>query len=227
MAKGKKIGGIKNLIIVVGTPSAGKTSIVKALEGDQNYKIINLGDLMYEEGVKKGYIKDRDEIRYLDPEKSEELRTAAIEAVSKLDGNVVLDTHASVEQHGRFLPGLAYYMFKYLKHTKGFFYIDAETNEILERRKKDKTRAREIEPEWLINTQRDINLAIISYYSTHFNVPMYVINNRNGKLEESKAAFKEHVKKIINGEVEENNLQSTIKTPKAPKTIGMSKDGEN
>ncbi|MGC8649020.1 MAG: AAA family ATPase [Candidatus Micrarchaeia archaeon] len=206
----KKNSAMKNLIIVVGTPSAGKTSIVKALENDENYKIVNLGDLMYEAGVKKGYIKDRDEIRYLDPDKAEELRTSAIEAVSKLTGNVILDTHASVEQHGRFLPGLAYYMFKYLKHTKGFFYIDAETGEILRRRKEDKTRSREIEPEWLINTQRDINLSIISYYSTHFNVPMYVINNKDGKLEESKMAFKEHVRKVISGEAE---LKKEAKSP--------------
>ncbi|MCL5433712.1 MAG: AAA family ATPase [Candidatus Marsarchaeota archaeon] len=193
----KKNSTHKNLIIVVGTPSAGKTSIIKVLESNPNYKTVNLGDIMYEIGVKKGYIKNRDEIRYLDLEKSESLRTAAIEKISKMDGNVILDTHASVEQHGRFMPGLAYYMFKYLKHTKGFFYIDAETGEILRRRKMDQTRSREIEPEWIINTQRDINVAIISYYATHFNVPMYVINNKKGKLEESRNAFKEHVKNVI------------------------------
>ncbi|MGC8572196.1 MAG: AAA family ATPase [Candidatus Micrarchaeia archaeon] len=193
----KKKSAYKNLIIVVGTPSAGKTSIIKVLENDPNYKTVNLGDLMYEVGVKKGYIKDRDEIRYLDPDKAEELRTAAVEEVSKMEGNIILDTHATVEQHGRFLPGLAYYMFKYLGHTKGFFYIDADTDEILRRRKEDKTRTREIEPEWLINTQRNINLAIISYYASHFNVPMYVINNKKDNLEESRNVFKEHVKKVL------------------------------
>lgn len=181
---------MKKLAIVIGTPSSGKTSLVDSVRRDNRYKVVNLGDVMQDIAVKEKYVDNRDKLRYLPMDKQEELRTKAVAKVSKERGNVVLDTHATVEQHGRFFPGLSFYMMTHLKHTAAIIYVDALTEHIMRRRKADKSRHREIEPEWLINTQRDINLAIVSYYSTYLNIPLYLIVNEDGRLASSIKDFK-------------------------------------
>jgi adenylate kinase len=185
---------MKQMVIVVGSPGAGKTSVVSPLQKSRKYKVVNLGDIMGEIGIKSHLVKRVDEIRYLDNDKNTDLRTKAVERVSKLEGNVILSTHAMVEQHGRYLPGLSYYMFKHFRHVKGFFYIDADTETLLRRRRKDKSRTREIEDKKVLDTQRDLNLAILSYYSTHLNIPLYIINNTDGKLGETRKTFVKDLK---------------------------------
>jgi len=138
-------------------------------------------------------VDDRDEMRYLAPDEQTDLRDKATEQVARVDGNVVLDTHAMVEQHGRFFPGLPFYMVKHFKHVSGLFYIDAETEAIIARRRRDKTREREFEEKWLIETQRDLNLAIMSYYASYLNIPLYIIDNEEGKLDQTRKIFKKHL----------------------------------
>ncbi len=184
---------MKKLVIVLGSPSSGKTTIVNAISKDKRYKRLNLGDVMFDIGVRRNIIKNRDQIRYLDNDGISELRTKAVEHISRIDGNVVLDTHATVEQHGRFFPGLPHYMMNHLKHVRGLFYIDATTDELLKRRKKDKSRTREIEDKWLIDTQRDVNLAILSYYASDLNIPLYIIHNKEGKMKDTVRTFSRHL----------------------------------
>lgn len=181
---------MKKIAIVMGTPSAGKSSLVDSVKKNSKYTVVNVGDIMRDIAVKEKYVRDRDQIRYLPVDEQEELRTKAIAKIAKLQGDVILDTHASVEQHGRFFPGLSYYMMTHLKHTVALFYVDALTKHIMRRRVADKSRHREIEPEWLINMQRDINLAIVSYYSTYLNIPLYLIINEDGKLASSIKDFR-------------------------------------
>ncbi len=185
---------MKKLVIVLGTQGAGKTSVVDAIKGNKKYTRVNLGDIMLSSGIKKNVLKDRDEIRYLDNDTITDLRTMAVAEVGKMDGCVILETQPSIEQHGRFFPGLPHYMMNHLKHLNALFYIDADTNSVLERRKKDTSRKREMEEAWLINTQRDINLAILSYYATELNIPLYVINNEEGQLQETRKQFMDHLK---------------------------------
>jgi adenylate kinase len=182
---------VKRLVIVLGSPGAGKTSLIKSLRNTRAYKLANLGDIMFELGKKQKLVEHRDEMKYLSPDEQTDLRDSAAEQIAKLDGNVVLETHASVEQHGRFFPGLPFYMMNHFKHITGLFYIDAETDQIMKRRQRDKTRPkREIEEKWMIDTQRDVNLAILSYYSTYLNIPLYIIDNKEGKLKETTRMFK-------------------------------------
>ncbi len=55
------------MIIAMGVPGAGKTTVLKGLKGD--YKVVNYGDLMLEIEKKEYGIKDRDEMRLLPIEK--------------------------------------------------------------------------------------------------------------------------------------------------------------
>ena len=183
----------KRLVVVIGSPGAGKSSVIDSMQGS-GYKLINLGDVMLDIAMKKKLAKNRDKMRYLDSETQAEIRDLAIKRIAKLDGKVVLGTHATVEQHGRFFPGLSHYVITHLGHINGLFYIDATTSDIMSRRKKDKNRKRELESAWTIDTQRSINLAIASYLSSDLNIPLYIIHNKEGQLNKTIRVFRSQLK---------------------------------
>ncbi len=181
----------KKLVIVMGHNGSGKTSIIKPLEKNGKYNIVNLGEVMHDLAKKKGLVKTPDQIKELDSEVQEDLRNEAVKHVSKLNGNVILDTHINVEQHGRFLPGLHHYLTDHLKHVSGFLYVDADSDTILKRTNKNK------KEKWTIDMQKRINLAIISYYADQLNVPLYVVNNDEGRLEQAQAQASKHLDNIF------------------------------
>ncbi len=182
------------VVIAVGSPGAGKTSVLEAANG--KYKVVNVGDIITGLGISKGHIRNRDEIRYMPNDIFVKMKSLAFTKIAKMPGNLVLDTHASVEQHGRFIPGLPIKEIKKL-NVVGLVYIDASTDSIIERRKRDKTRVREEEARTLIDTQRSVNIAVLSYYFSMLNVPLFIIDNREGKISESRRSFLKGLKEAF------------------------------
>lgn len=185
------------IVFICGSPGAGKTSMINGISSNPNYKIVNVGTLMTELAIKKAYVKTRDEIRFLDKARLNEMQIYVFDEISKMDGNIILDTHATVEQNGRYLPGISLEYASHLKNLVAFVYIDALTQDIAGRRKGDKTRRRENERVELIDVQREINLSILSACSAHFNLPLYVVFNEQGKVEASINHLKSHLKDIF------------------------------
>ena len=181
----------KKLVIVMGHSGSGKGAIVSFLEKNKKYTVINLGDVMHELARKKKLVKSADEVKDLDEETRESLRNEAVKHVSKINGNVVLDTHANAEQHGRFLPGLHHYVKDQFKHVSGFLYIDADPEIILKRTNKDK------KEKWAINMQKEINLAILNYHASQLDIPLYIVSNNEGQLEEAQEQASKHVQSIF------------------------------
>lgn len=185
------------IVFVCGSPGAGKSSIIESVSKDKRYSIFNVGTLMMESALKKRYVKDRDEIRFLELDKFFELQKKSFGEVSKTNGNVILDTHATIERNGRYLPGIALDHKQYFKGLVALIYIDALTSDITKRRKSDRTRRRENERRELIDVQRLLNISILSSYSLQFDVPLYVVFNEQGKLDDSIMQFKTHLKDIF------------------------------
>ncbi len=184
------------IVVIAGSPGAGKTTLLESLKG---YKIVNVGTIMFKHALSMRSVKDRDEIRYLSNGLVDQLRLAAFKEISKMKGIVLVDTHASVERNGKFVPGTPRNALETLglRNIKAFIYIDAPTKDILERRLKDKKRKREIEKAEIIDAQRVVNLSILSAYSADLNIPLYIIINKQGKLEESKANLKAYLNEIF------------------------------
>lgn len=182
------------VVIVVGTPGSGKSSIMEALAGSKKYKLFNLGTLMSDIGIKMGYIKHRDELRYTTNKVTTELRKKAAEYIAEQSGNIVIDTHVTVYQNGRIMAGLARAFLAQLKTTVGFVYVSADTDAIMRRRKKDETRIREQEDRRTIEMQKSVNIAVLSFYSADLNVPLYILENEDGKLKEAQTLFLKHIK---------------------------------
>ncbi|MCL4380941.1 AAA family ATPase [Candidatus Marsarchaeota archaeon] len=188
---------MKKIIIVSGSPGSGKSTLMKSLEGIE-CKIANIGSMMEKEAIEKKYIKNRDQIRYLPNALITELRDHAFDEVSGMDGNIILDTHASIAANGRYLPGLPLEALRKLENIVGFVYIDAETEDILVRRINDRTRVRENEDDYLINTQRLINMSVLSQYTAYLNISVHIINNKQHMFEEAKKRFNSAISDLFN-----------------------------
>jgi len=185
------------IVFICGSPGAGKSSVIEGISHNKSYRIINVGTLMIETAIAKGYAKDRDDIRSLPKERFNELQIMAFKEVSKMGGNIILDTHATVEQNGRYLPGVTFGHREHLKGLSAFIYIDALTQDISRRRKDDKTRRRENERLEMIDVQREINISILSACSASLDLPLYVVFNEQGELDRSVKELKVHLKEIF------------------------------
>jgi adenylate kinase len=177
-------------VIVIGTRGAGKSSVLKAVP--KKYRVVNLGDFILAAAKKEGLAKDRDELRRLHISIYNKLKARAYNAIIAMKGNIVLDTHATIQHNRRFIPGLPKYFMDKL-NVVGLFLIDADVETLLLRAKMDRTRMREQEPRQVLLDNRSVNLATFSFYSAYLNIPIYIINNEDGKLQASRKKFLEHL----------------------------------
>jgi adenylate kinase len=169
------------IVIVAGLSGAGKTTLLDKLASSRrNFKTVPLGLLMNEEAKRLGIKTDRDTIKRLENKTISKLRTAAFRKVSKMNGNVIVDTHLSIEGPNRFVPGLPLGVLKGL-NVVGIVYVNANSDEIVKRRQKDKKiRSRENQEISALDIQRTVDVSILAHYATVLDVPCYVIHNREG-----------------------------------------------
>ncbi|MGI0100707.1 MAG: AAA family ATPase [Candidatus Micrarchaeaceae archaeon] len=185
------------IVFVCGSPGAGKSSIISEISQGKNYKVANVGTLMFGIARKKGYVRNRDDIRLLDKRRLNLLQIETFKMISGMDGNIILDTHATVEHGGRYIPGITIEHARHLKGLCGFVYIDALTSDIAKRRKGDRTRRRENERLELIDVQRLVNISILSTCSVCLNLPLFVVFNEHGALKGSVKALSGHLRDMI------------------------------
>ncbi len=189
----------KNIILVAGSPGAGKTTVLNGVSASFDSKVVNLGTMMLQTAQKLGYVKDRDQLRFMSPKNVTDVRNRSIEEIEKMDGNIIIDTHASIGENGRYLPGLPIRFLEHLGHVKGLVYIDATTKEIMARRTKDKTRKREQDDEQTIDAQRLINLSTLAFASAYLNVPLYLVINKEGDTQKAIDEIKRRLKEVVGG----------------------------
>jgi len=176
------------MIIVMGLPGAGKTTVLKGLK--TNYRIQNFGDMMLAVEQRMYGIKERDEMRGLPVDKQKAAQQKVYEELAKERGKLILDTHCSISTPQGFFPGLP---FEYLKMLKvdGLVLITADVAEVAARRTSDPTRIRDVDD---IALHDQMNRAYLAAYSAFTGAPAVVIVNRQGKSEEATARFQSLLK---------------------------------
>ncbi len=171
------------MIIALGVPGAGKTTVLKALKG--GYEVVNYGDLMLEIEKKEFGVKDRDHMRKLPIEKQKKAQRLVAEALAKMTGKVILDTHCSVATPSGYYPGLPFEFLKLWK-VDTLVYVTADVEELKSRRENDPTRKRDVDD---ISLHDSLNRSYLAAYSAFSGAPAVVIYNHNDRLEEAVSKF--------------------------------------
>lgn len=92
------------MILLVGIPGCGKTSILKEVQkAVPSLQIVNYGNKMLEVAA----LNDRDLLRKMSAEKQKEIGlTAAKKIVEESNGSTIVDTHALIQTGLGYCPGL-------------------------------------------------------------------------------------------------------------------------
>lgn len=182
------------LFLVFGTAGAGKSTV---LSGIRSAKTVTMGSEMQRVYASRFGIKDRDMIRKKSLSVYDEMvtvRNAILKRLSGAPGTIIIDTHASVKTGDGYLMGLSMRDFDVLRgKARGIIYIDADTEQIIARRKRDKTRKRENDSAEELDRWRSINLICTMLYSLYLQVPVYTVQNPDGGL----SAARKRVSEII------------------------------
>lgn len=188
------------LILVTGTAGAGKSTILSMLSGarDGKIKVINLGTEMLEIAKSKFNLTDRDQVRLLDDATTISIRNSIMQKIIESKEDAIIDTHASVKQGRRYRPGFSIEELQKIR-ISAIIYIDATSEEVMERSLLDHTRVRAYATLAEIDEWRSVNISIISTFAVYLNIPIYIIYNQAGKQQEAAAEVDRITKEIIGG----------------------------
>ena len=174
------------VIVVTGIPGVGKTTVMqKAAEG-MNIHFVTFGTIMIDIAKELGLVKDRDEMRKLTLDQQKQLQIKTAEKVSKMK-NVILDTHCTVKTPKGYMPGLPEWVLRKLNPT-AIIIVEADPQEIYDRRAKDTTRNRDPDSVEKIAEHQMMNRAAAMSYATLTGATVKIVFNHDNALD---AAVKE------------------------------------
>src|SRR5512136_1322822 len=187
--EGTRMEGKK--VIITGVPGVGKTTVVnealkKIKEEGVEYKSINFGTFMFEVAKKDNIVQDRDQMRTLDRAVQKTLQQRAGQAISKVSGNVLIDTHASVKTPKGYLAGLPEWVLREIMPDI-IVLVETDDDQILMRRLTDETRARDKEGSRSIAEHQQFNRSIAAAYSMMTGCTIKIITNADFLLDHGAA----------------------------------------
>lgn len=173
-------------IVIVGVPGVGKSTVVegarKAVAGSA---VQVFGTAMFEEAVKRKWVKHRDEMRKLPVARQKKLQEAAAAAISRGKGKVVfIDTHLFIRTPEGFWPGLPLQVIEPMKPTH-LILVEASAAEILARRKNDTTRYRDVITEEEVAEELQLARSFLTTASLVSGAPMMFVRNEEGQSEKA------------------------------------------
>ncbi|HUU76337.1 MAG TPA: adenylate kinase [Methanoregulaceae archaeon] len=174
-------------VIITGVPGVGKTTVVngalKTLENEGiTFKSLNFGTYMFEVAQKEGVVKDRDEMRTLDRNIQRSLQQNAAKEMAKEEGNVIIDTHASVKTPRGYLAGLPEWVLRELMPDT-IILVETNEDQILMRRLTDETRTRDMEGSASIAEHQQFNRSIAASYSMLTGCTIKIVINADYLLD--------------------------------------------
>src|SRR5581483_1921814 len=94
-----------SVVIITGVPGVGKSTVIDAAQKAKGYKVVVYGTEMFNVAKARGLVKDRDEMRKLDPAIQRTIQVEAAEHIASM-GDVIVDTHCTIKTPKGYLPGL-------------------------------------------------------------------------------------------------------------------------
>lgn len=182
-------------VIITGVPGVGKTTVVnealkKLNEMGIEYQSLNFGSFMFEVAKSENIVKDRDQMRTLDRAVQKSLQQRAGQAIAKISGNVLIDTHASVKTPKGYMAGLPEWVLREIMPDI-IVLVETDDDQILMRRLTDDTRSRDREGSRSIGEHQQFNRSIAASYSMMTGCTIKMITNADFLLERSAAELTE------------------------------------
>ena len=172
-----------SVIVVTGIPGVGKTTVMqKAAEGF-DIQFVTFGTVMVDIAKDLGFVKNRDDMRKLTLPQQKELQIKSAEKVAKM-GDVILDTHCTIKTPQGYMPGLPEWVISQLK-PRSIVLVEANPEEIYNRRKSDKSRNRDPDSIDKINEHQMINRAAAMAYSANSGATVKIVFNHDNKLDDA------------------------------------------
>jgi adenylate kinase len=176
------------VVVITGTPGVGKSTVLqRALEEiEEDYRIINFGDMMLEVALERGLVQTRDEMRQLDPSVQRDIQRMGGRRIADQGKtrNIIVDTHATIKTNKGYLPGLPVWVLEELMPSQ-IIVVEADPEEIFNRRTTDDTRSRDQETIAKIGEHQLLNKAVAMSYSIFSGGTVAVIENHDNSLDEA------------------------------------------
>ncbi len=171
------------VVIVTGIPGVGKTTVMKEAAEGIDIQFVTFGTVMVDIAIEMNLVKDRDEMRKLTLEQQKELQIKTAEKVAKMD-NVIVDTHCMVKTPKGYMPGLPEWVIKKLNPT-AIVVVEADPEEIYNRRSKDITRNRDPDSKEKIAEHQQMNRAAAMTYATLSGATVKIVFNHDNAIEDA------------------------------------------
>jgi len=174
-------------VIITGVPGVGKTTVVNealkklSLEGVE-YKSINFGTFMFDVAMNEKIVQDRDQMRTLDRTVQKRLQQRAAQAIAHIQGNVLIDTHASVKTPKGYLAGLPEWVLREIM-PDSIVLVETDDDQILMRRLTDETRSRDKEGSRSIAEHQQFNRSFAAAYSMLTGCTIKIVINADFLLD--------------------------------------------
>jgi adenylate kinase len=192
-------GPRKKTVIIVGVPGVGKSTIISNATSTLQKKGTTLitvvfGSVMFDEAKKLG-INNRDQIRKLTVDVQQKLQNMAADHITSLsDLLVVVDTHLFIKTQSGYYPGLPMNLILKLNPER-LILITANPEEILNRRKNDGTRTRDLISDDEIKSDMEVSLSMISSLSILTGAPFEIIHNHDNMIDSATSLLVELLEK--------------------------------
>jgi len=178
--------------IVVGVPGVGKSTLLNKMATIATLEkvkisVVNIGSIMLNIALNRNLVKSRDEIRMLSLSVQEELRKASYSKLIELkraNGLTVVDTHYLVRSKGGYLIGLPKSLLDCIQ-PEFFAIVEAPVEDIIKRRRMDKTRSREVDPPSEIEVEQSITRNSVFTLAALYNANVVRVINEEGKVDEA------------------------------------------
>ena len=169
------------VVIITGVPGVGKSTVIDAAQKAKGYKVVVYGTEMFTVAKLRGLVKDRDEMRRLDPAVQRDIQESAAHAIANM-GDVIVDTHCTIKTPRGFLPGIPEWVARSLK-PKQLILVEATPTEIIQRRNHDPSRARDPDTEEDIANHQSMNRAAAMTVATLTGATVAFVHNKTGDVE--------------------------------------------
>jgi adenylate kinase len=183
-------GSKRRLVVVVGIPGVGKTTVVELLVKQLSNNVrkpllVNFGSVMLEQASKLFSIRSRDDMRKMRIENQKELQVHAASHISNLrNGFIIVDTHLFISTPEGFWPGMPLDVLQALRPTH-LVLISASATDILARRAKDTTRSRDKAD--VDSIEREIGVAETMLFTSSVicGCPAQIVINHENEAEQA------------------------------------------